>query len=78
MNSYGSMFIPMCTAEGNQGNKLYETMKLKLRLFQSQTKKRVASYIIVFIATGIFSKNVVTVIAWFPPCDCAPLLNIVL
>ena len=50
------MFIWMYVAETNPGNKLYETMKLKLRLFQSQTKKRVASYIVVFVATGIFSK----------------------
>ena len=49
----------VCTAEANQSNKLYETMKLKLNIFQSQTKKRVASYIIVFIVTGIFSKEVI-------------------
>ena len=48
----------ICTAEANQGNKLYETMKLKLTIYQSQTKKRVASYIIVFIVTGVFSKRV--------------------
>ena len=44
------------TAEGNQGNKLYQTIKLRLKIFQSQTKKRVASYIFVFVVTGIFSK----------------------
>ena len=51
------MFVWMYAAETNPGNKLYEMMKLKIRLFQSQTKKRVASYIVVFVATGIFSKN---------------------
>lgn len=51
------LVIIVCTAETNQGNKLYETMKLKLGYYHSQTKKRVASYIIVFVVTGIFSKD---------------------
>ena len=44
-------------------------MKFKLSRFQSQTKKRVTSYIVVFVVTGIFSKNqcIITLIDSFPP-----------
>ena len=48
------------TANAYQGIRpqLYETVKFKLEMYQSQTKRRVASYILVFVVTGIFSKEV--------------------